>query len=145
MRIDDPDRYRRIKRLKEKGIISSVQRLAVLKYVEMSTTHPTAEEIYKALKSKFPTLSKVTVSNVLRVLKEADLILELTMEKEKAHYDARLEHHHHFLCRRCHRIYDVDAGSTRAKDEYVNGHKIERARTYFYGLCASCLREGDYA
>lgn len=144
MRIDRPMSDRRIEKLKEKGIAPTMQMLVVLEYLEKSTTHPTVEEIYEALAGKYPTFSKATVYNTVQVLKEAGIILELTIKKEKPHYDARIEHHHHFLCRRCHRIYDVDADGPWKKGEHVDGHRIEMARTYLHGLCASCLREGDY-
>ncbi len=132
----------RIQRLKEKGIAPTIQRLVILEYLDKRTTHPTVEEIYEALKGKYPTFSKATVYNTLQVLKEAGLIQELTIEKEKAHYDPRSEPHHHFFCRRCHRIFDVDIDCSVAKRGEVDGHKIEMVQAYFYGLCVECKKEG---
>ncbi len=131
----------RIQRLKKKGIAPTIQRLVVLKFLEGSITHPTVEEIYEALKGKYPTFSKATVYNTLQVLKEAGIIQELTIEKEKAHYDPRSDIHHHFFCRRCHQIYDVDIDCPVAKRGEVEGHRIETVQAYFYGLCAECQKE----
>ncbi len=131
----------RIQRLKKKGIAPTIQRLVVLEYLEKSITHPTVEEIYEALKGKYPTFSKATVYNTLLVLKEAGLIQELTIEKEKAHYDPRSEPHHHFFCRLCHHIFDVDIDCPVAKRGEVEGHRIEMVQAYFYGLCAECQKE----
>jgi len=133
----------RIEKLREKGIAPTIQRLVVLQYLEESTTHPTVEEIYEALKGQYPTFSKATVYNTLQVLTQAGLIQELTIEKEKAHYDPRPDIHHHFFCRRCHRIYDVEIDCSVVKRGMVEGHKIEMVQAYFYGLCARCREEGD--
>lgn len=131
----------RIERLKKKGIAPTIQRLVVLEYLEESTTHPTVEEIYEALKGQYPTFSKATVYNTLQVLTQAGLIQELTIEKEKAHYDPRSDIHHHFFCRRCHQIYDVEIDCAVAKRGMIDGHKIEMVQAYFYGLCAQCQKE----
>jgi len=131
----------KIERLKEKGIAPTIQRLVILEYLEGSTTHPTVEEIYEALKGQYPTFSKATVYNTLQVLIQARLIQELTIEKEKAHYDPRPEPHHHFFCRRCQHIYDVELDCPWEKGGYVDGHKIEMVQAYFYGLCAKCQKE----
>jgi len=135
----------RIHRLKEKGLAPTIQRLVVLRYLEGSTTHPTVEEIYEALKGEYPTFSKATVYNTLQVLIQAGLIQELTIEKEKAHYDPRTDIHHHFLCRRCHHIYDVEIDCAVAKRGTIDGHKVEMVQAYFYGLCARCQREEEDA
>jgi Fur family peroxide stress response transcriptional regulator len=134
-----------IKRLREKGIAPTIQRLVVIEYLKKSTTHPTVEEIYEALKGDYPTFSRATVYNTLQVLKKAGLIQELTIEKEKAHYDLRAEPHHHFHCRQCRRIYDVDVDCPVIKGGYVDGHRIEMVQAYFYGLCAVCQKEGKDA
>ena len=47
------------------GIKPSLQRLAVMKYLMQYHTHPTVDEIYAALHSSIPTLSKTTIYNTL--------------------------------------------------------------------------------
>ncbi|MBI5598388.1 MAG: transcriptional repressor, partial [Deltaproteobacteria bacterium] len=52
-----------IERYREKGLKLTPQRLAILEYLEGNTSHPTAEDIYRAIKRKHPTVSFATVYN----------------------------------------------------------------------------------
>ena len=47
--------------LQQAGLRPSIQRVAILEYINQHYTHPTIEEIYDALSKKIPTLSKTTV------------------------------------------------------------------------------------
>ena len=55
--------------LKNTGVRITPQRHAILEYLVESMTHPTADDIYKALEGKFPNMSVATVYNNLRVFK----------------------------------------------------------------------------
>jgi len=129
------------KKLKEKGRTATIQRLAVLECLRESHGHPTADELYQSLRQQYPTLSRATVYNCLQVLKEAGLIQELTIEKDKARFDPDPEPHHHFFCRRCKTIFDFQVNCPVAGSGCVEGHQIEEVQAYFYGICESCLKE----
>ena len=132
--------------LKEKGILLTIQRSAVLALLHDNTRHPTAEEIYQALRERYPALSRATVYNTLDLLKQHGLIQEITIERTKAHYDYNTEPHHHFLCRHCGRIYDVVLEKVPLEREgRLDGHKIEEIRLYMTGSCAACPQEGHDA
>ena len=70
------------------NIKPSAQRIAIMEYLLSHRTHPTVDMIYNDLIGKMPTLSRTTVYNTLRLLGENDAILELTIDKHIAHYDA---------------------------------------------------------
>jgi Fur family peroxide stress response transcriptional regulator len=59
----------KIERLKRKGVVMTLQRLAVLEFLEGNTNHPSVEEIYRNLKKKYPTLSQATIYTSLQVLR----------------------------------------------------------------------------
>jgi Fur family peroxide stress response transcriptional regulator len=132
--------------LKEKGILLTIQRSAVLEFLQDNTGHPTAEAIYQSLRGMYPAFSRATVYNTLDLLKQHGLIQEINIERSKAHYDYKTEPHHHFLCRHCFTIYDVDIDKVRLEQaERVDGHQMEEARLYIIGTCSVCLREGGDA
>src|SRR5699024_1645598 len=81
--------------LKESGVRITPQRHAVLEYLLTSETHPTADEIYKALEGKFPNMSVATVYNNLRVLREIGLIRELTYGDDSSRFDCNMTDHYH--------------------------------------------------
>ncbi|MBF6633514.1 MAG: peroxide-responsive transcriptional repressor PerR, partial [Planococcus sp. (in: Bacteria)] len=60
--------------LKSTGVRITPQRHAILEYMIHSTTHPTADDIYRALEKTFPNMSVATVYNNLRVFRKAGLV-----------------------------------------------------------------------
>jgi len=128
--------------LKEKGVLLTIQRSAILDFLQDNTQHPTAEEIYQSLQGMYPALSRATVYNTLDLFKQHGLVQEVTIERNKAHYDYKTEPHHHFHCRHCGKIYDVGMEEvTFEREGGLNGHKMEEARLYIIGTCAACLGE----
>ena len=133
-------------KLKDKGVLVTIQRSAVLEFLHDNTGHPTAEEIYQSLRGKYPALSRATIYNTLDLLKKYGLIQEITIERNKAHYDYKTESHHHFLCGHCARIYDVAKEKVLfEREELLNGHKMEAAWLYITGTCSECLSGGNVA
>lgn len=129
-------------RLKEQGILVTIQRSAILEFLQDNTHHPTAEEIYRSLRGIYPALSRATIYNALDLFKQHGLVQEINIERNKAHYDYKIEPHHHFLCRHCSRIYDVDMEKIPwEKKDRLNGHRIEEVWLYVIGTCVACLRE----
>ncbi|MBW2038323.1 MAG: transcriptional repressor [Deltaproteobacteria bacterium] len=136
----------KIARLKEKGILLTIQRYAILEFLQGNKLHPTVEEIYQSLRGVYPAISRATVYNTLELFKQQGLIQEITIERDKVRYDYRIEPHHHFLCRRCGQVYDVEVkGCPIAERERVDGHKVEELRPYIIGICSECLKEGGDA
>lgn len=66
-----------LSQLKSSGVRITPQRHAVLEYLMQAMTHPTADDIYKALEGKFPNMSVATVYNNLRVFQQIGLVLSL--------------------------------------------------------------------
>lgn len=132
----------RVQRLKKKGIVLTIQRLAVLELLEGSSDHPTVEAIHKRLVKIYPTLSLATVYNTLEMLKQAGEIQELNIGKKRC-FDPVPEPHHHFYCWVCERILDVEINCPIVQKGYIDSHKIERVQAIFYGVCAECRKKGE--
>ena len=128
--------------LKNTGVRMTPQRHAILTYLLDTMTHPTADEIYKALEGKFPNMSVATIYNNLRVFKEAGLVRELTYGDSSSRFDANVEEdHYHAICTKCGAIRDFhfpylrEAEDSAARDVgfQVTGHRME-----VYGVCEAC-------
>lgn len=128
-----------INKLKKLGLKATPQRLAIFNLLEGNTSHPSAEEIYKQLKPRYPSLSLATVYNTLDVLARAGELQEIRIKNEKRHFDPNPAPHTHFLCRICDSIFDFDEGAPgiQAPGD-VNGYLIEGATLYLYGICPCC-------
>ena len=133
----------KIRKLKEKGVVWTIQRYGVLEYLASHRHHPTAEDIYQGLKEVFPTISRATVYNTLELLKSHGLIQEVVVEKDRARYDYRTDPHLHLLCRRCGRVYDLesDCSCPFSPGDEVEGHRVEELHSYIVGICKDCLKE----
>ena len=129
----------KIERLKRKGVVPTLQRLAILEFLENNNDHPTVEEIYKSLKEGYPTLSQATVYSSLQILKKMGEIQELSIRKEKTCFDPNPKPHHHFYCRECEKIFDVAISCPVAEKQWVDEHKVTEVQAYFYGICSYCL------
>jgi len=129
--------------LKEKQIKVTPQRLEILKYLDDHRTHPTVDEIYTSLKKNNPALSKTTVYNSVDVLKQNDIIQLIHTDGSEQRYDYRNDMHHHFLCRRCGGIIDIDIVCPNIGKTLVDGHKVETVEGYFRGICKTCLEREE--
>lgn len=130
-----------IDRLKKSGVRITPQRHAVLEYLLNSMTHPTADEIYKALEGKFPNMSVATVYNNLRVLKEVGLVKELTYGDNSSRFDCNTTDHYHVICDVCGKIVDFHyppLDEVESLAEQVTGFEVSRHRMELYGVCESC-------
>lgn len=127
--------------LRKKGVTPTVQRVATLEQLRKHTDHPTAEEIYKELKEKFPAISPATVYNSLELLRKAGEIQQLLVTKEVARYDPNPRPHHHFLCWSCGRLLNIEVSCPIAESGWIEGNKIGEVQACFYGTCSDCLRQ----
>jgi len=124
------------------GIKLTPQRLAVLAFLEGNKTHPSADEVYSAVKDSFPTMSFATIYNILEVLKKCGWLIELAGDPAKKRFDPNTAPHHHLICTGCRKIVDIpadirlEADVTSVAGFTVTGHHIE-----FTGLCPACKNE----
>lgn len=132
------------KLLKTKGLKPTYQRLKVLEYMDKHIDgHPTVEMIYEELLRELLTLSMTTIYNTLNVFVEKGLVSAVTITGKEIRYDYQTTGHHHFLCKKCGEIIDIDIECPfiegTVKKTY--GHKIEEVHGYFKGLCKNCLKK----
>ena len=133
------EKYKRM--LVEKGIKPTFQRIKILEYLEKHHNHPTVDMIYSALYKKVPTLSKTTVYNTLGVLSKHGLVSVLSTLDSEAHYEYNFNSHHHFICKVCHRIIDIDVPCTFRQYVEELGHKVEEVHGNFVGICKDCMEK----
>ncbi|MFD2132672.1 peroxide-responsive transcriptional repressor PerR [Pseudogracilibacillus auburnensis] len=132
-----------IETLKKSGVRITPQRHAVLEYLLTSMSHPTADEIYKALEGKFPNMSVATVYNNLRILREIGLVRELTYGDDSSRFDSNMNDHYHIICEDCGKIVDFHyptLDEIESLAEKVSGFEISHHRMELYGKCHECSK-----
>jgi len=132
-----------VKILKENNLKVTFQRLIVLRYLDENCTHPTADQIYSDLKTNNPSLSKTTVYNALDALQKNGIIQAITISGSELRYDIPHDMHHHFYCKKCGKIVDIDISCPNVKKMSDFGHKVEEIHGYIKGICKQCLKKGS--
>ncbi len=130
--------------LKEKGIKPTYQRLKILEYMGNNLdNHPTVEMVYDKLHNDIPTLSLTTVYNTLSNFLEKRLVYGVTITGTEVRYDFNTNYHHHFLCKECGQIIDIDVKCPYAegKRRIVSGHRVDEVHGYFKGICKDCFKK----
>ena len=112
------------------------QRLAILNYLEGNKSHPSADDIYRAVLKQFPTMSFATVYNTLEALKKKGSVQELKIDPNKKRYDPDMSRHHHLICMKCNNIADVHKDfKIDLSEDYISGFELLGNSIEFYGIC----------
>jgi len=130
--------------LHRKGLKATAQRIEISRILTEGRTHPSAEEVYREVKKKFPTISPATVYKTIQVLKKSGRVRELAFYDKKARFDGNMQPHIHLICLKCERIEDVI--DRKVKDfiqqfSHKLSFKIEGQRIDFYGTCRNCQKQ----
>lgn len=127
------------KTLVEAGIKPSFQRIKILDFLINNNIHPTVDTVYNKLIKEFPTLSKTTVYNTLKLFDQKEIINSVTIEGNEIRYDASRHIHGHFRCRRCGQIFDINYNYENLKIEGLSKYKIFHTELNLNGLCPNCI------
>jgi Fur family peroxide stress response transcriptional regulator len=129
-----------VDRCRKTGLKLTPQRMAILDYLKENRQHPSAEEIFKYVSRKFPTMSFSTVYNTLEALEQRGSLMVLIIDSQRKRYDTVTDpHHHHLFCTRCRKIMDIEREYDLEIPESERlGFKIFGNRIEFYGLCPQC-------
>ncbi|HPM81564.1 MAG TPA: transcriptional repressor [Candidatus Anammoximicrobium sp.] len=128
---------------RERGLPLTVQRRDILKTILERDDHPSADQVYEAVKERIPGLSRTTVYRVLDTLVELGVVRRLHHPGTGARFDGNLQRHHHLVCRRCGCVIDIESAGLdqlRLPAGERRGFEIEDYSVHFTGLCQECLR-----
>ncbi len=128
---------------RENGLPVTTQRRAVFKAIRHRTDHPTAEQLYRAVRGRLPQISRMTVHRILGTFVSLGLVAKTCHPGSAARFDPKLRQHHHLVCLDCGRIRDVeDLRLNHIPWPKVKSREfqIEDYHVHFHGRCARCCR-----
>lgn len=117
------------------------QREAILEFLQGTTSHPTAMQIFDQVRDELPHITLATVYRNLTVLQELGLVQELEAGTASAHFDAVVREHCHVRCLGCGRVDDVEIPDPENLDEsahVASGYTITGHHLVFEGYCQTC-------
>ena len=129
---------------REREVRLTPQRLLIWEELLLHSTHPGAEEIYKSVRRRLPTLSFDTVYRTLHLFSSLGLIESIGSDSQRARFDTDMTPHHHFVCERCGAILDIPSAEVDRLQNFptqVSCGRVERVRVEFRGLCKKCAEK----
>lgn len=115
------------------------QRSSIWEAIKQAGRPLTPQEVLDATQQKLPRLGIATVYRTINALMDEGEIRAVHIPGQAARYEpAHLDHHHHFYCRECARVYDVAGCALRAAPGVPDGFTVESHEITLVGVCATC-------
>ena len=128
--------------LRRHGLNVTAQRLAVLRAVS-DRPHSIADDIDKVVRAQIGAISRQAVYDALAAFTDRGLLRRIQPAGSPARYENRVgDNHHHFICRTCNRMVDVDCavGYTPCLTAVASsGYEIDEAEVIYWGQCPECV------
>jgi Fur family peroxide stress response transcriptional regulator len=122
------------------------QRAAVFRFLASTDRHPSADEVFIAVRSQLPGISLATVYKSLETLVGCGLAVKLTYGDGSARYDGRTDPHHHARCVVCGKVADIAGGLADEQLDHLRGNApgftVTGYRLELSGYCRDCLPRG---
>jgi Fur family transcriptional regulator, ferric uptake regulator len=118
------------------------QREAILEVIQAAEGPLTVAGILERCRESVPRLGLATVYRTIGLLREAGSIIEVLLPGEEPHFEpAHRGHHHHFCCRACNRVFELETCPVGipAGSVLPGGFRVEDHHLTLYGLCAACV------
>ena len=117
------------------------QRQAILEGFKTSNRPLSVEEILMSASAEVPQLNLATVYRNLKILVEEGMLSPVELPGNNTRYERiGLKHHHHFLCHRCNRLFDVEGCPEGISSLVPKGFKLVSHAITLEGYCAECVK-----
>ncbi len=118
---------------------STRQRAAIIHVLEASGRPLSPRELLAAAREEVPGIGIATVYRAIAALVDDGAVHVVELPGEPARYEpAGLDHHHHFHCRKCHRVFDVAGCPKGIAGVVPRGFRVDRHELVLYGTCRQC-------
>lgn len=122
------------------------QRQIICAAVEQQDRPLSPRELHEVARERLPRVGLATVYRAIRELVADGWLRPVGIPGEGARYEkAGKPHHHHFLCRRCDAVWEVDACPTGIEQLTPAGFVTEAHEITLFGLCDGCRSETGLA
>jgi Fur family peroxide stress response transcriptional regulator len=129
------------------GLAVTEQRRAIFAALAASREHPSAEQIFQAVRSRLPNLSLATVYKNLESLRAIGAVGDVNTLHEQGRYEATLPGtgagaaHHHLVCVSCKKVLDLhdeELSKLHIPPARARGFEVRAVRVQVEGLCPDC-------
>jgi Fur family ferric uptake transcriptional regulator len=103
-------------------------------------------ELLELAQSRVPGLGIATVYRNLKALTAEQRVVQVSLPGEPPRWEAAPEgHHHHFLCRTCDKLFEINDCPADLKRLLPEGYTLEEHDILLRGQCGACSANPGYA
>lgn len=114
----------------------------IIRKALLKVQHPTAEEIYKVVRTDIPNISLGTVyRNLAQMVERGELIALPVGERQR--FEANPHPHAHFYCLGCGKLEDVPLAESVM--DLPKGYVLLNSQCIHRGLCEECAKKEHVA
>jgi Fur family ferric uptake transcriptional regulator len=100
------------------------------------------EEILKHGRAIVESLNQATVYRNLKILVQKGWLKQINLPSIGTLYERTgKDHHHHFHCHACNRVFELPGCALNKKEAAPNGFVMEDHEILVLGVCPSCIGE----
>ena len=112
-----------------------------IRHVFQATENPLGpQEILQAAQAAIPGLGIATVYRTLKTLVGEGWLSVVELPGEPQRYElAGKKHHHHFRCRVCDRVFEIEGCPANVRHLAPHGFRLEGHEVVLYGTCNTCV------
>ncbi len=115
------------------------QRSAIRDAIALAERPLLPQEVLDAAQLEVPGLGIATVYRNLKALVDEGQLQPVNLPGENARFElVGHQHHHHFQCRQCQRVFDVHACPGDLSRMAPQGFRVEDHDLTLYGRCKDC-------
>ncbi len=113
---------------------------SVIQRVLLEANRPLSpHDILEAAQAKAPGLGIATVYRAIHTMMTEGALVAVDIPGEAPRYEtAGKEHHHHFQCRECDDIFDIQGCPPDIQKLTPKGFRLEGHQVVLYGVCSPC-------
>lgn len=121
------------------------QRRTLIDYLgKHENNYITVTSIDNYMRSLYPGLSHDTIYRNVKEFEELGILESDTQDDQaivKLQCDFHHPHHHHFICRNCHKVQELEMCPLDFFEKQIPGAVIESHSFELHGLCAACAKK----
>ena len=115
------------------------QRTAILDAFREADRPLAPGELLALAGKRLPGLGQATVYRAIKSLLDERALVAVAVPGEPDRYEiAGKPHHHHFYCRACQRVYEMEGCPGPLNALAPKGFEVEAHEVLLYGRCAAC-------
>jgi Fur family ferric uptake transcriptional regulator len=115
------------------------QRDAIQRAIEIAARPLAPHEILAEASTDAPQIGMATVYRAILDLQAEGWLKEVELPGESSRYErAGLDHHHHFHCRECDRVYDLPGCPGALRELAPPAFRVDEHEIILYGRCPQC-------